>query len=102
MSQHLFSSEVGNKKFEVIMGWDNPTKSFFLIIFDKKSDEDYPVYTNLDEMMPQDLDYYVGNGSLLVTLEGNQKRALAPSFFIPLPSGGSTAPGARRRRRRWP
>ncbi|EQB4524276.1 hypothetical protein ACYKOH_005967 [Pseudomonas aeruginosa] len=39
MSQHLFSSEVGNKKFEVIMGWDNPTKSFFLIIFDKKSDQ---------------------------------------------------------------
>ncbi|HHO8249535.1 TPA: hypothetical protein ACRXUG_004591 [Pseudomonas aeruginosa] len=60
MSQHLFSSEVGNKKFDVIMGWDNPTQSFFLIIFDQKSGEDYPVYTNLNEMMPRDLDYYVG------------------------------------------
>ncbi len=48
MSQHRFKTSYKAQPVEILMGWDRPLQGFFLVIQDL-SDENEPIYSNLDD-----------------------------------------------------
>lgn len=45
MSQHWLSGKINDKAVEILIGWDEPLKHFFLTI---DPDGEPPIYSNLD------------------------------------------------------
>lgn len=57
MSQHIFETVVDDKTIRVLSGWDKPLQQYYCVIFSEGEIE--PIYSNLYEMEPHGIDYYI-------------------------------------------
>jgi hypothetical protein len=55
MSRISFNNFLGNKEVQVVAGWDNPLRMFWLDVINLNDDEDI-IYSSIYENDPQDYD----------------------------------------------
>ncbi len=66
------AAKAGNVEVEVTMGWDPQLQRFYFVVEDPESDDDFPMYSNLDDRdlvkdpsKYQDLDYFKAKAETL-------------------------------------